>query len=76
VLVMLYVVPSVAKVLLAPIFSNLHDLGMERDLTIELEMNSADIRSIYRRSRMLFYRISFRFHVRFETYEREQYFCH
>jgi len=39
-------VPSVAKVLLPRIFSNLHNLGTERGTTKELDMNSIDICSI------------------------------
>ena len=47
-------VPSMAKVLLSPIFSNLHNLGTKRD-TNEYEMNSIDICSFYRLHGTLFF---------------------
>jgi len=57
-------VPSVAKVLLYLIFSNLHTLGTKREIQQKHEMNSIDICSIYRFDSILFCRISFRFQVR------------
>jgi len=54
-------VPSVAKVLLTPIFSNLNNFGTERDTTNEHKMNSVDICSVVDICRCL-------------KHEREQYF--
>ena len=47
--------PSEAKVLLPPIFSNLHILGTDKDTTKEHEMNSLDICPIHLTNRMLFF---------------------
>ena len=57
-------VPSAAKVLFPPIFSDPHKLGMKRHTTKEHEMISVDICSVYRPYRRLFCRMSSRFHVR------------
>jgi len=63
--------------LLPLIFSNLPNLGTNRDTTKKHKMNSVDMCSIYLLYRMLLCRISSRFQVNgIETYEREQYFCH
>jgi len=51
-------VPTVAKVLLSPCFSNPTNSGMERDTTNEHEINSKDVRSI-NLVESLFCRISF-----------------
>jgi len=58
-------VPSVAKVLLPLVFSDLHNnLGTNRDTITEHGMISIHVCSIHRLDRMLFCRISFRFQVR------------
>jgi len=63
----------VAKVLLPFILSNLHNLETKRDTTKEHEMNLISIDSV----KCLFVVSLSVFKLgRFETYEREQYFCH
>jgi len=57
-------------------FSDHHNFGTERDSTNEHKMNFIDIFSTYQPNTMLFCRISVFKLERFETYEREQYFCH
>ena len=65
-----------AKVLLPPIFSNLHNFKSERDTTNEHKINLIDICSIYRPSNAFVSSLSVFKLERFETFEREQYFCY
>ena len=57
-------VPSVAKVLLPLMFSNLRNLGTERATAKEHQINSVNICSTYRLNRMLFCCINSRFPVK------------